>query len=476
MSTTILKPTWWGNRAHVVYTIVVFIVLASLDNSALALLLAMSGSIEEAFGVSAAAVGFIVAAQVFVTAVTAVGWGYIGDSRSRKPLLLWGTAIWAAAEILSSFADTYWLLLFWQIVAAFGLGSIASVGFSVISDFIGPKRRGLAMSFWGLAQGIGGLIGLLVASQLGASDPGLPFVVVGVLGLLFAFLYLFTFDPPRGYKEPELQALYEEGGEYEHRIDRSQIPILLRRRTNLWLILQGITAQVAYGALTWSTRLYQEKVLAEGYSMETATKAGGILASIFIVGGVLSIIGGMIGDAAQRRSLRGRALVSTIGIMGAIPFFLIFFWVPLRGIELTDGAGTVTLFGEVLVAMVTNPWVAIAFLSSLLALGFTSADSPNWFALITDVNLPEHRGTVFGLGNLANGGGRSFGTWASSSLASGMSRALPPPVNWAASLTLSMVFFLPTGFCYWKASQSSPGDITDVRSVMTERAATPAAR
>ena len=40
-----------------------------------------------------------------------------------------------------------------------------------------------------------------------------------------------------------------------------------------------------------------------------------------------------------------------------------------------------------------------------IALALTSANSPNWFALLADVNPPEHRGTVYSLGNLANGVG-----------------------------------------------------------------------
>ena len=57
----------------------------------------------------------------------------------------------------------------------------------------------------------------------------------------------------------------------------------------------------------------------------------------------------------------------------------------------------------------TQPVMAASFLAALLALALTSANSPNWFALITEVNPPEHRGTVFSLGNLVNGAGRAAG-------------------------------------------------------------------
>jgi MFS family permease len=464
------RPRWWGNHIHVVFTVIVFVVLASLDNAAIGAIPAMVKPLTSAFDVSEAAITVLTGFQILVTALVGVAWGYAGDSRSRKRLLLWGTVIWSGALLASTTATTFAIFVLWQMVVAVGLGSIASVGFSVVSDLVAPRRRGLAMSFWGLSQGIGVLVGGLLASQLGADDWTLPLVVIGAAGFVFAGLYVFTYEAPRGFREPELAALREAGIEYEHRIDRSQLPALARRRTNMWLILQGLTAQVAYGSLIWVTLLYQEKVQAQGYSEATATKVGGLFAAIFTVGALFSILAGHIGDRMQRRTLRGRALISTIGILGAIPFFLVFFWVPLRGLEVTEGADTIVLLGEVLRSIVTNPYAALAFLSGVAAIALTSADSPNWFALISDVNLPEHRGTVFGVGNFTNGIGRSLGSAVTGPVARVIERSLPPPYNWALGLTLFQVFFLPTGFCYWKASQTCPGDITEVRDLMTARA------
>jgi MFS transporter, Spinster family, sphingosine-1-phosphate transporter len=463
-------PSWWGGRTHVIITIVVFVVLASLDNAAIGAIPAMVNPLTEAFGVGDAAITLLTGAQILVTAVVGVAWGYAGDSRSRKRLLLWGTVIWAGATIAATTSTTFWVFAAWQMVVAVGLGSIASVGFSVVSDLVSPRRRGLAMSFWGLSQGVGVLVGGLLASQLGANDWTEPLIVIGGAGLVFAVLYLFTYEAPRGFREPELAELRDAGIDYEHRIDRSQLPLLIQRRTNRWLILQGVTAQIAYGSLIWVTFLYQEKVVAEGYSSATATKVGGLFAAIFTVGALFSILAGHIGDRLQRRTLRGRALVSAVGILGAIPFFLIFFWVPLRGLDVTEGASTIVLAGEVLRSIATNPWAFGAFLSGVLAIAFTSADSPNWFALISDVNLPEHRGTVFGVGNFTNGVGRSIGSALTGPIAARLEHSLPPPFNWALGLTVFQVFFIPTGWCYWKASQTCPTDITDVRSTLSERA------
>jgi len=442
--TTTVRRAWWGGNAHVIYTIVVFVILASLDNAAIALIPSMVPQLRETFEVGTTAIGILTGAQVLTTAVTAVVWGYLADSRDRKKLLLWGTIIWAVAVGSSGITTSYWSLLGLQVIAGVGLGSIASVGFSVISDFIAPRRRGLAMSFWGLSQGIGSLVGSLLASQAGADSHTPPFMILAVAGFLFSLLFLTTFEAQE----------------------------LRNVKTNRWLVLQGLTAQVAYGSLIWVPLLYQEKVIAEGYSQATGQRVGGLFAALFTVGALFSILFGHIGDRWQRRDLSGRAYVSAIGILSAIPFFLVFFWVPLRGLDVTDGASTVTFIPEVLTAIVTNPWVALAFLSAIIALALTSADSPNWFALIADVNLPEHRGTVFGVGNFINGMGRAVGTGLTTVTADAFRKILPPPFNLALGLSLFQVFFLPTGWCYWKVSKTCPADIEAVRETLRERANT----
>lgn len=464
------RPAWWGGRGHIGFTLVVFVVLASLDNAAAALIPAMVIPVRETLATSSAAIGVLTGTVILLSAMTAAVWAYFGDRGSRKRLLLAGTAIWAIGSGLSATAQTFGQLFGYQVVVAVGLGSVASIGFSVISDFIAPRRRGLVMSLWGLSQGIGGLFGGLLASQIGADDFRRPMAAIAVLGAGFAILYVVTFEAPRGWSEPALSGLRDDPTtEYGYTIEPGQVPVLARRPTNRWLIAQGLTAQMAYGSLIWVPLLYQEKVIAEGYSIVTATRVGGLLGAIFQVGALFSVLTGHLGDRLQARRLDGRALISAVGILGAIPFFLAFLFLPLRGLEVTEGAGTFALIPEVLAEIATNPWVGGAFLLAVVALAFTSANSPNWFALISDVNLPEHRGTVYGMGNLANGVGRSIGNALTGGVAGVLERAIPPPLNWAVGLALFQVWFLPTGYCYWRAAGTSPGDILEVRAVLAER-------
>ena len=467
-----MRPTslkWWGKRGHIIYTITVFVLLASLDNAAIALYPALTKVMAADLDSSERSVGLITALVILVAALTAVGWGYYGDRSHRKPLLFGATLIWSIGLLMVTKSQSLTELALWSGLVGVGLGAVASVGFSVISDFIAPRRRGLAMSFWGLSQGTGGFFGILIGGVLGADEWRNPFIGLALAGIATALLYLTTVEAPRARAEPEFAAALAAGATYEFRIKKSDFRLLLTTPTNRWLILQGLTGQLAYGSLIWVPLLYQSKVQALGYDLATATAVGAVFGAIFQIGGVTSILAGHLGDRFQRRTPRARAVISMVGILGAIPFFVAFFFVPLTGLDVPADKGSIALVLATLTSLVTNPYVAAAFGLSVIALAFTSADSPNWFALISDVNLPEHRGTVFGLGNLSNGISRTLGNGLTVVAAGLLTTRFGAPWNYAIGLTAFQVFFIPTGLCYWMASKTCATDIERVRSVLSKR-------
>ncbi|WP_431909323.1 MFS transporter [Micromonospora carbonacea] len=460
---------WGGGAAHRSYSVLVFVLLASLDNVAIGLVPPLYGPISGSFDVPQRLLGLVTAVSFLVSAVAAVGWAYVGDRTDRKPLLMVGTLVWAAGTGGSALAQGYPAFLAAQFVAAVGLGAVGSVGYSVVTDLISPRRRGLVMSFWGLSQGVGTLAGTLVGGLLGAADWRRPFWLLTVVGLAATAAYLFTYDIRRGQSEPELSGALAGGAEYDYRITRADLPGILARRTNRWLVLQGLTAQAAFGSLVWLPVLFAQRAQAQGYSAATAVVVGSVFATLFQLGGVLSIVGGLVGDAVQRRTPRGRALVAAVGILAALPFYLVLFFVPLR-IDVPDGGSTGAVAGAVLASVVTEPTVGLSLLTAVLALALTSANSPNWFALIADVNPPEHRGTVYSLGNLVNGIGRAAGNGLVGVAFHALRAAFPPPLNYAVGLAVFQLFFVPTGVMYWLASRTSPRDIDEVRTLLHERA------
>ncbi|MEU4419377.1 MFS transporter [Actinoplanes sp. NPDC024001] len=449
-----------GGTAHRVYSVVVFVILAALDNVAIGIVPPLYGSIADDLGVGEGHIALATTAMFLISAVAAIGFAYVGDRTDRKPVLVAGTVIWVIGTAWSGLASSYPSFLAAQVLAAFGLGGVASVSFAVVSDLISPRRRGLVMSFWGLSQGVGTLAGTLVGGLLGHADWRRPFLITAAAGVLATLAYLFTYNVPRGDSQPELA-----GVEYDERIRHQDIPVILKRRTNVWLILQGGTAQIAFGSLVWLPILFRARAEDQGYSAGTAVLIGSVFATIFQLGAALSILGGLAGDRLQRRTPRGRALVAAVGVLAAVPFYVVLFFVPMK-ITVPDGAGTGAVIRGVLANVVTEPTVAACLATAVFALMLTSANSPNWFAMIADVNPPQHRGTVYSLGNLVNGVGRAGGNALVGVAFRGLSGAYPPPLNYAVGLAGFVLFFVPTGIMYWLASRTVAKDMADTHTAL----------
>ena len=464
--------SWWGGRHHRIFTVIVFVILASLDNTARGVLPPLYAVIGRSLSVNEASLGTVTALNTLVSAVTAVFWGYWGDRRDRKPLLLYGTLIWTTAMFLTGLSQSYTQLLIFQLITAVGIGSISAVGFSVISDIIPANRRGFALSFWGLSQGGGAGAGALIGGSLGAYNWPLPFFLVAGTGFIFAILYLFSFEPERGRAEPELAAMFQAGGAYKHRIRRADLRRILTIPTNRWLLIQAFVAPIGYGSLVWMSRLFIARVQVAGHSLETATISGNILSLFFQTGFYFAILAGYLGDRWQRRDPRGRALLSMIGAWLAIPFQIAVFFIPLPGLDYPEQTDLLPLVLAIISSIFTNPWVAGVFIVALFAVAFSASDAPNRNALFTDANLPEHRGTVAGLLSISIGAGLALGNWLSGLTFAYFETYIAQPLNFAIGLAIFQIFFIPAGFCYYQVTKTAAKDIAAVKKTLAERAKT----
>lgn len=463
------RPAWWGGPVHRVYTVIVFIVLASLDNAARAVFPPLYAVVAEDLGVPEAWLGFVSAFNVLLIAVTALIWGYWGDRSSRKALLLYGTLVWSGAMYLTGIAKNYNQLLIFQLLTAIGIGCIASIGFSVVTDLIPPRRRGLLMSFWGLSQASGGGLGALTGSFLGASNWRLPFAVIAGAGLAFAILYALSYEPRRGQSEPELSHIFKSGERYGRRIRVSDVRQILSIRSNIWLLLQGLMSTIAYGSLIWLPRLIISRLQALDYPLETATIAGNLLAILFQLGLYGAVIGGVIGDRWQQKYPAARAWLCTFSAFVGMPVITAFFFIPIRWFELPPEADTLTIALVTIMSPFTNAWIGSAFLVSMLGFAILAVDNPNRSALLSDLNQPEHRGTIAGFSTLLVGVGLAIGNSLTGLLQTYYALHFAPPLNYTMGLAMFQLFFIPAGIFYLLAVRSTPRDLANARATLKRR-------
>jgi MFS family permease len=125
-----------------------------------------------------------------------------------------------------------------------------------------------------------------------------------------------------------------------------------------------------------------------------------------------------------------------------------------------------------------NPYLWLTLTAALVATAANAINAPNWYALVTDVNLPEQRGTAFSLVALANSTGRALGSAAAGgalALLGGGAVSSGSPIATAGAyawgLTLFTLCFIPAGICFFRAATSVPHDILLTRTRLAQRAA-----
>ncbi|MDR4946850.1 MFS transporter [Neobacillus cucumis] len=452
------------------FTIAVFIALAAFDNIIIGLFPPLFKYIAQDLNVGISKLGIVSAVNILFTAVSSVYWGYLSGKFKRKRLIMIGTVIWVASVFLTAISKSYLQLLLFQIFTGIGLGCIASIGFSILTDYIHYEKRGMVLSLWGMAQGLGGIIGSLLASLTATSHSWRwPFEIVGFIGFLLIFLYFFVEEPSRGQSDPELKELVKKGQSYTYLIETQHIISILWKKSNVFLFLQAFFMNIATGSLIWIPTLFIFKIGQQGYSVETAMIASGYLYAIFQIGGMTSVYFGHLGDKFQKKSYKGRALFTSIFVILTMPFYIWMFNTPMDNLKLPSDSNAIFIFVQLIKQIFINPWMALLFVLSLAASAAQSANTPNWLALITDVNLPEHRGTAFSVANLFNSLGRTIGNLGFGILLGILSNHYQGPNGYAISLSVLQIFLIPSALCYFLMAKKNMSDIHHVKETLRQR-------
>lgn len=264
------------DKFKVIYTIFVFVALAAFDNIVVGLFPPLFSSIANDLHINVSLLGTISAVNILITSISSIYWGYLAGRYNRKKLIIIGTILWSAAVFFTSQSSSYVQLLISQVITGIGLGCIASIGYSILTDYIPYKYRGMLLSLWGMSQGFGGIAGALMASLIATvSNWRRPFEIVSFIGLLLIILYIFIEEPSIGESEPELKDLIKEGYEYNYNIEFSHLYEILSKKSNILLFFQAFFMNIATGTLIWLPTMYISKIHSLGYSYETSLIASG---------------------------------------------------------------------------------------------------------------------------------------------------------------------------------------------------------
>lgn len=144
-------------------------------------------------GANAAMVGALIAAFSVAQLVSAPAWGWMSDRYGRRPAILIGLLVSAAAYVIFAFAGSLSLLFVSRIIQGFGGGTIGVVQ-AYVADISEGKDRAKSLGWLSAVTSLGAVIGPAIGSVLvragGHTAPGLGSATLCVLVSVFAWRFL----------------------------------------------------------------------------------------------------------------------------------------------------------------------------------------------------------------------------------------------------------------------------------------------
>ncbi len=292
--------------------------------------------------------------------------GYLADRYSRKWIVCISLAAWSAITWLTGHAASFHDLLWTRTVMGVSEAFYIPAALALIVDYHtgGTKSRatGIHMSAIYIGIILGGFAGYV------ADAPSLgwrwAFNVTGALGVLYSIpLAFFLKDAPKAADSPR------EASE-------SVSPWAAVRNlatTPSFLLLAAYFTIIAWPG--WMMKDWMPAMLKNQY--EISQGVAGVSASLYVnVAGFIGLFaGGFWADRLIRRTVRGRTIVSAVGMFLIIPALFGLGYSPTLGI-------------------------AIVFLS-LFGLGFGLFDCNN-MPILSQIVRPELRATGYGIMNFVS--------------------------------------------------------------------------
>jgi len=364
----------------------------------------------------------------FFSAAAMMAAGILADKRSRLKICFIGCMLYAVISILTiliphgSFG--YVLFLLTRILSGVGIGLVIPAIYSLVGDTIHAERRTMGFAFVTVAILMGRLTGFGIAGSF-QTDWRSAYFILGMINFFLAVSLLFIREPRRGIQEKELQEALASGAEYRYRISRGDIKFIRSNQSNLWLIINFI--DVFPGAIILFLIF---KYMKDIHNMGTGD-VNIIILVVFLFGALGALIFGRLGDLWYKKNKRAKVLLALICNGLPIFFMLIFiktdFWIP-------DNTPFLSMLGI--------PGVAMMIAAVAGAVFVNQGVNPNWYSTLTDVNLPEHRGTMVSMASVMDLLGHALGPLLASYIASrwGLYTAMKSVILiWG----LNILFWLP---------------------------------
>lgn len=237
------------------------------------------------------------------------------DQANRRNVVAMAVAGWSFMTALSGAAQNFIQILLARIGVAVGEAGGSPPAHSMISDIFPPHQRATALSIYSMGINFGVLIGFVIGGWVNDwLGWRWVFVVIGVPGILWAFVVRFTIgEPQRGYSE-----------KLEHVADRPPLKEVLhilwtRRSFRHISVAAGLHAFVGYGVGQWIASFF-----IRNYELTSTGEIGTFLGLISGTAGAAgTFFGGYVCDKVGVRDKRWYVWIPAAATVAAVPFSLL---------------------------------------------------------------------------------------------------------------------------------------------------------
>jgi len=150
MEEYVVHEKW--QQARIIFAVSISVLIFSVDFSMMNISLP---TIASYFHAGIGAVAFLPMAYMLVVTSSLLGFGKIGDLAGYRRIFIGGLAVFATGSFLCSLAPSLQVLLAFRIFQSIGEAMMSPMGVAILTTFLPPRTRGMALGCVALAQGLG---------------------------------------------------------------------------------------------------------------------------------------------------------------------------------------------------------------------------------------------------------------------------------------------------------------------------------
>lgn len=114
---------------------------------------------------------WVFSAYLLASTTTVPLYAKLADLHGRKPLFLFGLALFVIGSALCGLASSMWMLILFRTIQGLGAGAVQPIAFTIAGDIFEPRQRarmqGLFSGVWGVAAIVGPALGGLITTTIG---------------------------------------------------------------------------------------------------------------------------------------------------------------------------------------------------------------------------------------------------------------------------------------------------------------------